>query len=128
MTTPCIKITRVKMDIRQIIENLNRLENCNINQYNLLELKCETDKLLSDLESMPLGGLKRKLKKQQRNRHFKNLQKAKIKEQNNLRIETDFEVATCPSKFIETSKNTATKPKPHHQLKSLQECQRFLKT
>ncbi|KAM7359416.1 uncharacterized protein ACRADG_012195 [Cochliomyia hominivorax] len=119
-------ITQVKLDIKQIIDNLQTLNHYQGNEANLPHLKCNTEELLNKLENLPLENIKTKLLKRQRKRRNKRLQKLKIF-QNHKQIQDNSNNVIVKEDTPPALKESKSKPN-HHLLKSVKECQRFLQT
>lgn len=126
MSAPYSKVSQVKLDIKQVVDNLKQLANCDGHEIELLKLKTNTEYLLNRLENLPLEGLKTKLNQRQRKRHKIKLNKLRITKEINVvnkEIESEASVGA-----ITYTVSRQLKPKTHYQFKSVKECQRFLQT
>ncbi|XP_061390365.1 uncharacterized protein LOC133325660 [Musca vetustissima] len=130
--------TQVKLEFKKVIENIKLLEQAqheteSQENRNLQDLTKQTEELLQKLEAKPLEKCADKIQKLQRKRQRKKLKKkqwqAKLKQQESIDELPEEETETKPSvSQINTNKSHTVPHKLHHHLKSLHECQRFLKT
>ena len=122
-------LSQVKLDIQQIISNLEILENGNNVDRNLERIKTDTESLLKNLEKLPLERYKDKITKRQKGRCKCKLQKLiniEVKGNQNLQIK-DLESKECSlGKPLRESPTRKQKFCQHR--KTVKECQRFLKT
>ncbi|XP_011293272.2 uncharacterized protein LOC105261421 [Musca domestica] len=128
--------TQVKLELKKVIENIKLLEQApNEGEHcqNLAAITSETEELLRKLEKEPLEKCAANIRKLQRKRQRKKLKKkqwqAKMREQespDNWEI-SDIKPSVSQSNKPSTS-SVQHKQKSHTHLKSLHECQRFLKT
>lgn len=130
-----IAVTQVKIDLKEIIDNLKLLENSDsLNNTNLHDIKLKTQQLLKGLESKPLEKVKRKIKKKKIKRRRKKLHKTQHSAsapQDSMdtkhNIETENSNHASPKCIYNTTQQRSRKYQ-HHHLRSLKECHRFLKT
>ena len=119
-------LSQVKLDIQQIISNLELLENRNNIDSNLERIKTDTEHLLKNLEKLPLERYKDKITKRQKGRRNRKLQKlinTEVKRNLNLEIK-DLEFSL--GKAIRESPKRKQNFGQHR--KTVKECQRILKT
>lgn len=122
-------LSQVKLDIQQIISNLEILENINNIDSSLEQLKSETEYLLKNLEKLPFEHYKAKIKRRQKRRHKRKLQKLINLEVNrNVNTQATDLVLKKWSNDIRLRDDPEEKKKFGHHRKIVKECQRFLKT
>lgn len=118
-------LSQVKFNIKQIGYYLQQLENYNGHEKELERVKFDTEKLISQLEKLPLERFKYKLNQRRRNRRNKKLQK--LQNQANTKVIKQNESETF-SDILTSSISRKQNPKSEKQLRSVKECQRFLQT
>lgn len=127
MSALCSNVAQVKLDIKQILENLQQLSDFEGKERNFPQLKTETEELLNQLESLPLDKIKTKLKKRQRQRRNRKLQKRKLKEINK-KLETSKTVPNIANQETASIAKPFNQQPKYNQLRVVKECQRFLQT
>lgn len=129
-------LTQVKLDLKKVIENLKLLEEAQTlsNDQQLGDLKQKTEQLLTNLENKPLERYRLLSKKNRKRRQRKKLHSkqhqvvSKPEELPKIDLEVNLGEVKPTNSKIDTNQPLQRSRNYHHHLKSLQECQRFLKT
>ncbi|XP_013110152.1 uncharacterized protein LOC106088978 [Stomoxys calcitrans] len=132
MTSSSEGIPQIKLELKNVIENLKIFENTSLlDNQQLEDLKIKTEQLLTNLEHKPLENIKKSLKKRQKSRKHKKLKQKLLQPKKQDWLNEDIKPETHGAESLKSRIQTSTlerSTKYHHHLKSISECQRFLKT
>ncbi|XP_075146202.1 uncharacterized protein LOC142220765 [Haematobia irritans] len=125
-------ILQIKTEIKAVQENLKILESTQLpDNKQLQDLIYNTETILTNLENKPLEYIGKALRKRQNRRKRKNCKRKMLKAtQNDLLQDNELTKETCGTHTTSDTKVTPLEcsRKYHHHLRTLHECQKFLKT